>query len=115
MVIPLDDNCVTGVGLRAARRASDCCRHAVGSGGQARLPMIAQGLYLNSGRLFSESLVAPGSTIFLSFTTSELKGTTTYFVPMPRKPPTDSTAKGTVSLGVTIRSSIVPTASLASL
>src|ERR1019366_2504452 len=30
----------------------------------SRLPAIAQGLYLNSGRLFSESLVAPGSTVF---------------------------------------------------
>jgi len=51
-------------------------------------------LYLNSGRAFSESLVAPGSTICLSFTWSELNGTTTYFVPMPRKPPTDNTRRG---------------------
>jgi len=50
-------------GLLQARR---------GECGQARLPTIAQGLYLNSGRPFSESLVAPGSTIFWSFTTSEL-------------------------------------------
>ena len=41
--------------------------------------------------------------------------TTTYLVPMPRKPPTERTAKGNFSLGVTIRSSIVPTVSLASL
>src|SRR5271156_4726460 len=82
-----------------------------------RLPDIDQPLvlYLNSGRAFSDSLVAPGSTIFLSITWKELKGTTTYFVPMPRKPPTESTAKGTFSPGVTIRSSIVPTVSFASL
>src|SRR4029077_6137110 len=71
--------------------------------------------YLNSGKLLSESLVAPRSTIFLSCTSSELKGTTTYFDPIPRKPPTDSTANGTFSVGVTMRSSIVPTVSLASL
>src|SRR5580704_597722 len=38
-------------------------------------------LYLNSGSAFSASLVAPGSTIFLSCICSEPKGTTTYFVP----------------------------------
>ena len=62
-------------------------RHAVdhsdghGDGGPPRgepglpvLPTIAQGLvvYLNSGRLFSDSLVAPGSTIRLSPTLSAL-------------------------------------------
>jgi hypothetical protein len=37
----------------------------------------------------------------------------TYLVPMLRKPATESTAKGTISLGVTIKSSIVPTVSFA--
>ena len=78
------------------------------------MPTIGQLLYLNSGRLFSDFLVAP-STIFLSCTWRALKGTTTYFVPMPKNPPTDSTAKGHFSLAATIRSSIVPTVSLASL
>src|ERR1019366_8604315 len=88
---------------------------AVGTGRIGRWTWVDQVLYLKSGRAFSESLVAPGSTIFLSFTWIALKGTTTYFVPMPRKPPTDRTANGSFSLGVTIRSSIVPTVSLASL
>src|ERR1035437_2692530 len=95
----------------------------VGTGRIGRWTSVDQVLYLKSERAFSESLVAPGSTIFLSFTWIiflsftwiALNGTTTYFVPMPRKPPTDRTAKGTFSLGVTIRSSIVPTVSLASL
>ena len=49
-------------------------------------------LYLNSGSALSASLVAPGSTIFFSCICSELNGTTTYFVPIPRKPPTDNMA-----------------------
>ena len=53
--VRLDQNC-----LRARRR-----QHK-----QPQLPTIGQLLvaYLNSGRLFSESLVAPGSIIRLSFT-----------------------------------------------
>ena len=39
-----------------------------GEPGRARLPAIVQELYLTSGRLISESLVAPGSTICLSLT-----------------------------------------------
>jgi hypothetical protein len=35
-------------------------------------PTIAQELYLNAGRFFSDSLVAPGSTICLSRTTNKL-------------------------------------------
>jgi hypothetical protein len=53
---------------------------------------IAQVLYLYDGRFFSESLVAPGRIILLSRTSIVLQGTTTYFVSIPRKPPTDSTA-----------------------
>ena len=56
-----------------------------------------------------------GSTIFLFCICSEPNETTTYFVPSPRKPPTDNTANGAFSFGVTIRSSIDPTVSLASL
>jgi hypothetical protein len=48
--------------------------------------------YLKSGRAFSASLVPPGRTIFLSIIFRLVKGTTTYFVPRPRKPPTDRTA-----------------------
>ena len=48
--------------------------------------------YLNSGRAFRASLVPPGRTIFLSIILRLIKGTTTYFVPRPRKPPTDRTA-----------------------
>ena len=48
--------------------------------------------YLNSGRAFRASLVPPGRTIFLSIIFRLIKGTTTYFVPRPRKPPTDRTA-----------------------
>ena len=51
-----------------------------------------QVLYLKSGRAFRASFVPPGRTIFLSTTFSAVKGTTTYFVPKPRNPPTDSTA-----------------------
>jgi hypothetical protein len=39
----------------------------------------------------------------------------TYFVPNPRKLPTDNTAYGAFSFGVTIRSSTDPTVSFASL
>ena len=48
--------------------------------------------YLNSGSAFRASLVPPGRTIFLSIIFRLVKGTTTYFVPRPRKPPTDRTA-----------------------
>ena len=66
-------------------------------------------LYLNSGSAVSASLVAPGRTTFLSSMCSEPNGTTTYFVPSPRKPPTDNTANGAFSVGVTISLSIDPT------
>src|SRR5271166_34962 len=102
--------------MNSERNSIVTTRQAARDHQKVRVPTFGQlvVLYLNSGRAFSESMVAPRSTIFLSFTWSELKGTTTYFVPIPRKPPTDSTAKGTFSAGVTIRSSIVPTVSLAS-
>jgi hypothetical protein len=58
---------------------------------QGRVPPD-QVLYLNSGRAFKASLVAPGRTTLLSAIFSDEKGTTTYFVPIPRKPPTDRTA-----------------------
>lgn len=58
---------------------------------QGRMPPD-QVLYLNSGRAFKASLVAPGRTTLLSAIFSDEKGTTTYFVPIPRKPPTDRTA-----------------------
>ena len=48
--------------------------------------------YLKSGSAFRASLVPPGRTIFLSTIFRLVKGTTTYFVPRPRKPPTDRTA-----------------------
>ena len=96
---PIPDDSASPRSLRGWRCASPC----------------VQAAYLNGDRAFSESLVAPRSRIRLSFTSSALDGTTTYVVPMPRKPPTDSTAKGTLLVGVTIRSSTVPTASLASL
>ena len=48
---------------------SFCARDPWGWAGAAA---IAQLLYLKSGRLLSESLVAPGSTICLSCTCKEL-------------------------------------------
>jgi hypothetical protein len=49
--------------------------------------------YLNSGRVLSPSLVAPGSSILFSLILRSLNGTATKLSPTPRKPPTDSTRK----------------------
>ena len=89
--------------------------HGENRGRRGRPVLSGSGVVLELRKGLQRVSVAPGSTICLFFTWSELKGTTTYFEPIPRKPPTDSTAKGTFSVGVTIRSSIVPTVSLASL
>src|SRR5512132_142845 len=71
--------------------------------------------YLNSGSALSASFVPPGSSTLLPVICSLLNGTTTKCSPMPRKPPTDSTANRTLSLGSTRRSSTSPIFSLASL
>jgi hypothetical protein len=69
------------------------CRPPRGAGGWTGGRATAdQLLYLNSGRAFRASFVPPGRTIFLSTIFRAVNGTTTYFVPIPRKPPTDSTA-----------------------
>ena len=54
--------------------------------------LMNQLAYLNSGSAFRASWVPPGRTIFLSTIFRLVKGTTTYLVPRPRKPPTDRTA-----------------------
>ena len=63
--------------------------HPGASGGDNAPHQLA---YLNSGSAFEASWVPPGRTIFLSTIFRLVKGTTTYFVPRPRKPPTDRTA-----------------------
>src|SRR5512132_1241733 len=71
--------------------------------------------YLNSGSALSASFVPPGSITLLPAIWRLPNGTTTSRSPMPRKPPTDSTANRTLSLGSTRRSSTSPIFSLASL
>ena len=57
-------------------------------------PPTDQVLYLKSGRAFRASLVLLGRTIFLSTIFRAVNGTTTCFVPIPRNPLTDRTARG---------------------
>lgn len=57
----------------------------VGSGPDSQ-PLV---LYLKSGRDVRASFVPPGRTILLSPIFSDVNGSATYFVPRPRKPPTE--------------------------